>query len=684
MKMFNFKLIKFNLLNKYAFPTKLYKLQFRCIGDIVMKDGGEQGITAEEKEEVERKLNFFRREELMKPLIKNEELDQIPKFKPVTIDQKLAKRTETLSRRANNKMENRQALYANKLKIVNEIEKLLMGKQYLLSNDLVEEHIEDLSLNHLLLGDKKDLKDYKSLYIIPLTNDEIKLTKKIFDPITSEKIICGGKEVLINELIDKVGSNKEETNNIKLLFDKLKDYSRITKEEVEYLKENYPQVLENKILFKMCHNIGSSFINSLKKLQFFNKQKLASIKSNLSSYEMGSYIKMKLSNHQKAIYKSKINEKQINEFTSPFILEALKLLNYDQKKMFIDLINNKEFKNLANIENYNFRISNISMIKGLSADKMNNFTNLNYEIQSVEDSIKVYEVIDSNTGNKDNFDNDYSEFRIILRVTLEFQSKTPNQDNLYETHYALFNNELEMPSNKVHLGLINYPELLNFYNIGNWQLVDVDNSKLEDHIRLTQSCISYLIQDVIKSHNFYFDENIAKYINITYNNYNYFTEYDDKIISLQIKNKLDNKSKVEEKADVNKKDKKEKDNKEKVAKEKVLESKSKLNNKYILRNIQDLSQFDIKINSLFKNRDQIIEHFENCRKNYNLMIFSYKLSILLEKTNDEIYFKFINFLENLKKYEENSDSIKFKSVLSEYESLDPCGVVNYSQVSFES
>lgn len=670
MRKITFKLLKFQISTKFSLSSKFYKMSFKSVGEATPTQGAEQGLSQEQKDEVERKMNFFRRSELEKVLIRNDELDQISSFKPINIDPKLSKRMDTASRRVNANFEKRESLYVSKKKIVDEIEKTVLGKQFLLTKDNIEEFNEDLSLNYLLLGEKKDLKDYKSFSLIPLTNDEISLLKKIFDNATSEKIIAGGKEVLIAELKEKTGSSKEESNNIKLLFEKLKDYSRVTKDEIEYLKEYYPEILENKATYNLLYNIGSSFVNSLKKLEFFNKQKNSAIKNNLSLIENGNFNKIELAKGNKALFKPKINEKLTNDYTSPFILEAMNSLNYDQKKLFIDLINNKEFKNVVNVDEFNFRISNISMIKGLSADKLKNLTNIDYKISSLEESIKSYEMLENEYTKNNEYD--YSEFRILFRVTLEFQRKQPNKENLYETHYALFNNEIEMPSNKVHLGLINYPELFKFYTLDNskWQLVDIDNSKHEDQIRLTQSYISYLIQDVAKSHQFYFDENIAKMMNITINDHDYFSQYDKSNLLSMIKAKPE--SKKEEEDQSNKKDKK--DNKNKPV-------EAKLKNKYKLRSIQDLSKFEQNVNSLFSNRNEIIKNYYRCLSNFNLMLFSIKLSVLFNKNEEEVYNKLLNFFENLKRYEESNDPAKFKSLLSEYESFDPCSIINYSQVS---
>ena len=490
-----------------------------------------------------------------------DDMDNLPFAKPRMGTLKEEKLAEKLLRRADKYREIAEQAFKDKRKEYEvTLENLFKEMEYVLTNELYEQYSSSLNIEKILYQDQK----FKNLqlnetYYVPLSNSELNSVEKLFGLNFTNKISLGGKLVLKNELMKlKNDKNFKENKDFQKLLSHLNDFQPLSLEDREYLKKNFSDYyLQNINTRNLILNKGKVMMNSLTNLFNTQKEKTLVLKENLNNIA-------KINNI--SLNSQKISETKVsfhNSLKSNFIINLFHYLNTNEQEILNCILTNNELKKLMNVDDYNFRISDISLVKGLSENPNNNYTPdcYDYSFGSEEGfSINVFrrkELFENGHLEKDKYDytlktsKDIDNYRIVLRVTLEFQKKinTISEEDLdkltsqnekliekgkfnindlklkFETHYAVLDNELVLPFNKMHLGNIDYPQVLSVYTLNKetWILKDVDNSDPRN-LNILQNYSNSTLIDLMQFLIQYKDENILKIYDCHYNNIDYFSK----------------------------------------------------------------------------------------------------------------------------------------------------------------
>lgn len=381
----------------------------------------------------------------------------------------------------------------------------------------------------------------------PLSNEELTFVKKFFTLKVANDIIKGGKDVLKREILalkkeSQSIAAQEELDSVKKvleekefldLFNDIRNYEPLNKEEHAFLSRNFQQFMENFNCNNLILNQGKNMVKSLKNLYSAKTQEKENLIRNIKAMQTKEikFVKTDLSSIN-------ITEKE----TPEMILIMLKYLNTSKEKILQSILKNKEFISLigGKKDKYEYSINDISLIKGLSSDPINNLSEDCYNVVSKDNYLKMYG-LKGNLADKghilDTKSRVYEDYRIIIRVTVKFFEKPNSKDNLNtpELNLALFDNELILPTNKVNLGATSYPELFNFYHYKPelWKLIDInDSTNNNGNLFMDYSHETLLL--ISEFFSGYFDENIAKLNNILIEEVDHFKTFFDSLNTIKV------------------------------------------------------------------------------------------------------------------------------------------------------
>lgn len=618
-----------------------------------------------------------------------ERFDSVPKFKRNKYTPQMKKKDEKQKKYYLNSEKIREKNFERMRDVERNLERRIIGTYTYLNvdapilnnNDSIEnddkkddklKHLDNLRLKTQLMTEKEN--ELVNVSYAPLNQDEIKFAKKFYNEKDYNYIIQGGRSVLkreIENIISFEEENREEESNIEdtnndseikepknkdnsedIVNQKLKkllkpiyeseEYRKIVNElisfeqididDIVYLKNNYKQLcLDNHNVFNLILHEGKKMITSLRALSV---QK-AGLKNALENLMFATdYTSLEIKS------KSIADNVNLNYKIPETIREVLDNMNIDQDQFLNSLKNNSSFNRLferqsLDINNFDFEFSDISLIKGLSANKARNLPFDCYIDYSPHEDlgIRVFKLKKNITANGylsfDRSEHAFDEERLTFRCTVKFINKSNK-----EMHFALFDNEILYPKNKYQVLTIPFPHRFKFlnYNENNWKLVDVDNSSSKG-VSLLPTFAEY---DLLNLSNFWeYDLNIdiLKIMNAYYNNVNYFPL--SKAISNKKSSKVTKEADADGKAPKNEKEGKAKSKKNAKEEQNSNSSTNNANNKDLNNDIDESKKADKsnKYDSLFLFEKYKIHSFPDFSENITsfLKLDPYKDSIFSNK-----------------------------------------------------
>jgi hypothetical protein len=281
----------------------------------------------------------------------------------------------------------------------------------------------------------------------------------------------------------------------------------------------------------------------------------------------------------------------------------------------------------------------------------------------------------------------------VFRLSLRFNKKSNNAPY----HYALFDNELILPENKVHLGKIPFPQIFYYYNYNknSWNLKDIDNTKPNS----TSLTLEHSIYELLESSNFwvsYMDGNILKMLNALYNKATTY-ELDANNFGLKYFKRsstyLDTKENKNNDKKENKKESK-KNKKQKIEEHEILGTEDVvvdnsniinfLNDNYkVINNLKSLNRYygfnsekqeKLKNKSFFRqNKLDLSKKIIDGEVELNLLLNSIKTSNLLQdKSNNYVLDQIKSFIKNIQIYDNNANNLSNdKEIIKNLQRISP-------------
>jgi len=570
-----------------------------------------------------------------------EELDTIPFNQPFQPKYKLKKMVDR-GRKKLKLLNARRDKDMKKLKTLEALaEKNLLGKIIALEDNIIKPFEPILKIDDIVFNKTELLsREYSNVYYSPMSNAEIEFTRKCFSTHQAQSIFAGGRGVLkqeilsiMNNAVDKKEEDKDMVNNNKQRLEKLKStddfksvwsnlqaYEEISKEDIDFLRSFYPDYFVYNLNTRMLiFHEGKSMVTSLKNLASKQKQTLSEAYNALEQTKVLPFLNegVKIHNEDRAKF-------QVNDI----VLESLAAFGVKQEEVLEQVLKTKDFidnltKQKLSQDDFDYQISNISLIKGLSRNPLNNKTVDCYENMSPPER-KDLIVFTSKPGEanghfnrnvyfSDNDINDlYNDFRLIFRTTLVFKKKNDTWDD--NLHVALFDNELILPNTKENLGYLKFPDMFKLYTYRDcdWHLTDIDNTT--DSSLLMKYTNSTII-DLLNIYHTYVDANIMKLYDCSFNKKNYFTSSENYSFFNGGRNNKSNKNSKETEKKSKQKGKEDKENNSKE--DNVVEvddTISGISQNYRVSCYPNEMNTNIIGKSLFKEKKKIMSEYETLKE----------------------------------------------------------------------